>query len=151
MRELILFILTTLSTITMTITLGALIVVIQNTHALKEDLRKILELSNTPQAEQAIITQNIDYSFRVLEFTRKTTIEVTRAAFRTFIDGKDETMITAQMTKNLINDIAQEVKTILLANEVMFSQTSFTDDFIANYIINTISNTVKDLLEQSRI
>lgn len=148
MKEALLLILTMASTIVMMITLGVLIVVVQNLIQLKDEQSKLVEMYNTSNREQDIITRNIDYSYRVLEFTRRTTIEVTQAAVRSFIDSKDPNKITTQMVKNLIGEIGTEVKRMLVDNQVMFEQTIFSDEFISGFIVNTITNNVKNQLEK---
>lgn len=90
-----------------------------------------------------------EYSEKLIEFTKMLTTQIAILQFRTFQDGHDLSKITKANVKVLAEDIAKTVKSSIKLDNIDFSDTLFTRNFLESYIIETSIITVKALLDKA--
>lgn len=111
--------------------------------------QELLELRKQ-QAMYIKEKQRLEYSDQMVEFIKKFIGQIVVIKFRTFKDGRDIAKLTEQQIKNLINEIALEVKEYLIA--FRFNDPTimvFSEKYYNVLIVNTIVMLVKDLTDKS--
>lgn len=90
---------------------------------------------------------SVNHSKEILEFIRYLAMQVSILRHREFMDKIQLEKVNRSQIQELIKEVAIEVNEAINRENFSLSETILTEDFYANYLISTISNTVKKLIE----
>lgn len=83
-----------------------------------------------------------------MEFGQKFTAQSTVIKFKEFVDGHDWEKMTEGQIKKLIFDISTNINISIDYDHIDFNRTIFTKEYFYQIIVNTVSATVKSLMER---
>ena len=95
--------------------------------------------------------QSPEYSDKVLEFSRKFAAQTSVLKFNAFINNHDSEKVTRSQIKNLISDTATNINISMIYDNIDFSRTLFSKDFLVKFIINTTIISIKELLDKQLV
>jgi hypothetical protein len=71
--------------------------------------------------------------------------------FNAFINNHDSEKVTRSQIKNLISDTATNINISMIYDNIDFSRTLFSQDFLVQFIINTTIISIKELLDKQLV
>lgn len=86
------------------------------------------------------------YSQDILQYVKMFTIQITLLRFREYADTHHIEKTTKENTKNLIEEISNEVNESINLTQINFEEMLFTEQFVEKFIVSTAIDTVKKLL-----
>lgn len=90
----------------------------------------------------------IEYSNKLLDFTKMMVSQISILKFKTFIDNSKIDKITKSQVEKIVTDVASSVKDALNMNNITIEDTIYTEEFFNQYIIDTSIYTVKQLMNK---
>lgn len=90
----------------------------------------------------------IEYSNKLLDFTKMMVSQISILKFKTFIDNSKIDKITKSQVEKIVTDVASSVKDALNMNNITIEDTLYTEEFFNQYIIDTSIYTVKQLMNK---
>lgn len=91
--------------------------------------------------------QTVDYSREIIEFIRYLSMQISVLRYREFADGIQLEKVNRNQIQELVKNIAVEVNNAINRDTFSLSETILTESFYVDYMISTISNSVKKLME----
>ena len=113
---------------------------------------KVLHILSKPHAEKAPIMEKdkkLDYSEHVLKIVRDISIQTSVLMFRSFSDSHDLSKITKAQIQTLVTDTADRVNESLVFDTIDFESTVFTKEYVELIIVESVVNSIKDLLNKA--
>jgi hypothetical protein len=94
--------------------------------------------------------EKLHYSTQLLDYTKKFIADYVVLRFSSFKDAHDLAKLTEQQTKNLINDIANDIHKYLdVITDTNSDKITFSEEYYDVFIVNTIIIMVKDLTNKA--
>jgi len=80
--------------------------------------------------------ESIQYSEKILEFTKNIIKEISIIRFKEFVDHIDTSKVAKSHYENMASEVAKEVYTKINMNNILFQYTLFTKEYFEELIID---------------